>query len=215
MVSFCDIPIVLYVSGSPVSKDVKGISGSCHQTELAEARAGRVPAHTLGNEQHHINFYTTSGLRSDLYVNCRTKFTRKEVFSTSQDGHLSRFTTQRLRKRRRRTQPRRARSSGRVRQASREPGQCTPALLITLQRRVPFCLKVLTIVFSAGGLKLSGILAELAANPSAEILDALRGLERKTTTVFTLLKASVYSIVLQQEIFGDEGQDGDDGGPRT
>ncbi|KAI6886235.1 hypothetical protein KC363_g2281 [Hortaea werneckii] len=62
---------------------------------------------------------------------------------------------------------------------------------------------------------LSGILAELAANPSAEILDALRGLERKTTTVFTLLKASVYSIVLQQEIFGDEGQDGDDGGPRT
>ncbi|KAI7283702.1 hypothetical protein KC345_g2791 [Hortaea werneckii] len=62
---------------------------------------------------------------------------------------------------------------------------------------------------------LSGILAELAANPSAEILDALRGLERKTTTVFTLLKASVYSIVLQQEIFGDEAQDGDDGGPRT
>ncbi|KAI7239965.1 hypothetical protein KC330_g1567 [Hortaea werneckii] len=62
---------------------------------------------------------------------------------------------------------------------------------------------------------LSGILAELASNPSAEILDALRGLERKTTTVFTLLKASVYSIVLQQEIFGDEGQDGDDGGPRT
>jgi DASH complex subunit DAD3 len=46
----------------------------------------------------------------------------------------------------------------------------------------------------------------LAAKPSAEILDALRGLERKTTTVFTLLKASVYSIVLQQEIFGDEGE---------
>ncbi|KAK4574488.1 hypothetical protein LTR86_001329 [Recurvomyces mirabilis] len=57
---------------------------------------------------------------------------------------------------------------------------------------------------------LSTILAELAANPSAEILDALRGLERKTTTVFTLLKASVYSIVLQQEIFGDEagGEEG-------
>ncbi|KAK5130664.1 hypothetical protein LTR08_001874 [Meristemomyces frigidus] len=51
---------------------------------------------------------------------------------------------------------------------------------------------------------LATILAELAANPSAEILDSLRGLERKTTTVFTLLKASVYSIVLQQEIFGDE-----------
>lgn len=59
---------------------------------------------------------------------------------------------------------------------------------------------------------MSDILAELAAKPSAEILDALRGLERKTTTVFTLLKASVYSIVLQQEIFGDEQQQhGDEG----
>lgn len=48
--------------------------------------------------------------------------------------------------------------------------------------------------------QLSQILADLASRPSAEILDALRGLERKTTTVFTLLKASVYSIVLQQEI---------------
>lgn len=56
-------------------------------------------------------------------------------------------------------------------------------------------------------LQLSGILADLASKPSAEILDALRGLERKTTTVFTLLKASVYSIVLQQEIFGDEQRD--------
>ncbi|EMC91752.1 hypothetical protein BAUCODRAFT_28010 [Baudoinia panamericana UAMH 10762] len=53
---------------------------------------------------------------------------------------------------------------------------------------------------------LSSILAELAANPSVEILDALRGLERKTTTVFTLLKASVYSIVLQQEIYGEDEQ---------
>ncbi|EON61305.1 hypothetical protein W97_00518 [Coniosporium apollinis CBS 100218] len=51
---------------------------------------------------------------------------------------------------------------------------------------------------------MSAILAELAANPSAEILDALRGLERKTTTVFTLLKASVYSIVLQQQMYGEE-----------
>ncbi|KAK5709672.1 hypothetical protein LTR17_019548 [Elasticomyces elasticus] len=66
----------------------------------------------------------------------------------------------------------------------------------------------------AGNLdNLSTILAELAANPSVEILDALRGLERKTTTVFTLLKASVYSIVLQQEIFGDEQGEGD-GTPR-
>lgn len=58
--------------------------------------------------------------------------------------------------------------------------------------------------------QLSTILAELASKPSAEILDALRGLERKTTTVFTLLKASVYSIVLQQEIFNNgEGGGGD------
>lgn len=60
--------------------------------------------------------------------------------------------------------------------------------------------------------QLSTVLADLASKPSAEILDALRGLERKTTTVFTLLKASVYSIVLQQEIFGDEQREGMDGG---
>ncbi|CZT20538.1 uncharacterized protein RCC_06396 [Ramularia collo-cygni] len=53
---------------------------------------------------------------------------------------------------------------------------------------------------------LAGLLGELAANPSAEILDSLRGLERKTTTVFTLLKASVYSIVLQQEIADADGR---------
>ncbi|KAI5273498.1 hypothetical protein E4T47_03349 [Aureobasidium subglaciale] len=52
---------------------------------------------------------------------------------------------------------------------------------------------------------LSSLLNDLASRPSAEILDALRGLERKTSTVFTLLKASVYSIVLQQEIRDDEG----------
>ncbi|KAK6432356.1 hypothetical protein LTR95_011470 [Oleoguttula sp. CCFEE 5521] len=53
--------------------------------------------------------------------------------------------------------------------------------------------------------ELSTILAELAANPSMQILDSLRGLERKTATVFTLLKASVYSIVLQQEIRDEDG----------
>lgn len=57
-----------------------------------------------------------------------------------------------------------------------------------------------------GQKQLAGLLAELAANPSAEILDSLRGLERKTTTVFTLLKASVYSIVLQQEIADADGR---------
>jgi DASH complex subunit DAD3 len=34
-------------------------------------------------------------------------------------------------------------------------------------------------------------------------LDGLRMLERKTATVCTLLKASVYSIVLQQQIWNE------------
>ncbi|KAF1989276.1 DASH complex, subunit Dad3, partial [Aulographum hederae CBS 113979] len=55
--------------------------------------------------------------------------------------------------------------------------------------------------------ELSAQLASLSTTPSAEILDALRGLERKTSLVFTLLKASVYSIVLQQQIFGEEGEE--------
>lgn len=37
-------------------------------------------------------------------------------------------------------------------------------------------------------------------------LDGLRHLERKTATVCTLLKASVYSIVLQQQIFNENEQ---------
>ncbi|EGS23860.1 uncharacterized protein CTHT_0005680 [Thermochaetoides thermophila DSM 1495] len=48
--------------------------------------------------------------------------------------------------------------------------------------------------------KLAVLLDELASAPATEILDGLRELERKTSLVFTLLKASVYSIVLQQEI---------------
>ena len=47
-------------------------------------------------------------------------------------------------------------------------------------------------------------MADLASKPSVAILDALRGLERKTSLVFTLLKASVYSIVLQQQIGEEE-----------
>ena len=39
----------------------------------------------------------------------------------------------------------------------------------------------------------------LASSPSIEILDGLRDLERKASLAFTLLKTSVYSIVLQQE----------------
>ncbi|KAI1364657.1 DASH complex subunit Dad3-domain-containing protein [Xylaria arbuscula] len=51
---------------------------------------------------------------------------------------------------------------------------------------------------------LASVLDTMAGQPSTEILDGLRELERKTTLVFTLLKASVYSIVLQQEIdYGD------------
>lgn len=54
---------------------------------------------------------------------------------------------------------------------------------------------------------LATILDAMAAQPTTEILDGLRDLERKTSLVFTLLKASVYSIVLQQEIdWGDQAQ---------
>ncbi|CAH0001688.1 unnamed protein product [Clonostachys byssicola] len=52
---------------------------------------------------------------------------------------------------------------------------------------------------------LASTLEHLASNPSAEILDGLRDLERKTSLAFTLLKASVYSIVLQQEIDWGDG----------
>ncbi|KAI0996125.1 hypothetical protein K3495_g12056 [Podosphaera aphanis] len=48
---------------------------------------------------------------------------------------------------------------------------------------------------------LAHLLDEMETIPTAEILDGLRQLERKTGLVFTLLKASVYSIVLQQEIY--------------
>ncbi|OAX82868.1 hypothetical protein ACJ72_02781 [Emergomyces africanus] len=58
--------------------------------------------------------------------------------------------------------------------------------------------------------KLSDSLAHLSTRPAAETLDALRLLERKTATVCTLLKASVYSIVLQQQIYN--GEDGGDRG---
>ncbi|KAJ9218572.1 hypothetical protein DTO169C6_9068 [Paecilomyces variotii] len=62
--------------------------------------------------------------------------------------------------------------------------------------------------------KLSDKLADLSGNPSSMTLDGLRLLERKTATVCTLLKASVYSIVLQQQIYNDEENNelGDDGG---
>ncbi|KAI4270929.1 MAG: hypothetical protein LQ337_006378 [Flavoplaca oasis] len=58
--------------------------------------------------------------------------------------------------------------------------------------------------------KLSTSVSTLADRPTAEILDGLRLLERKTSLVCTLLKASVYSIVLQQQIYG--GEEGEGGG---
>lgn len=56
--------------------------------------------------------------------------------------------------------------------------------------------------------QMSTLLSELSDKPSAAILDGLRGLERKTSLVFTLLKASVYSIVLNQQI-QENGQEGE------
>lgn len=55
--------------------------------------------------------------------------------------------------------------------------------------------------------QLASSIDAMAARPTTEILDGLRELERKTSLVFTLLKASVYSIVLQQEMeWGDQAQ---------
>ncbi|KAJ5086529.1 DASH complex subunit Dad3 [Penicillium alfredii] len=51
--------------------------------------------------------------------------------------------------------------------------------------------------------QLSDKLADLAGSPASLTLDGLRLLERKTATVCTLLKASVYSIVLQQQIWNE------------
>ncbi|KAI9728568.1 MAG: hypothetical protein M1834_007596 [Cirrosporium novae-zelandiae] len=58
--------------------------------------------------------------------------------------------------------------------------------------------------------RLAKQLDEMAGAPAAETLDALRVLERKTATVCTLLKASVYSIVLQQQIEEDGESSGQD-----
>ncbi|KAM3558047.1 hypothetical protein ARSEF4850_004788 [Beauveria asiatica] len=61
--------------------------------------------------------------------------------------------------------------------------------------------------------QLAALLDELASNPTTDILDGLRDLERQTSLTFTLLKASVYSIVLQQEIdWGAAGEAGQGGG---
>ncbi|KAL6816905.1 DASH complex subunit Dad3 [Trichoderma camerunense] len=59
---------------------------------------------------------------------------------------------------------------------------------------------------------LATLLDTLASNPTVGILDGLRELERKTSLAFTLLKASVYSIVLQQEIDWGAGGEEEQGG---
>ncbi|KIV93857.1 hypothetical protein PV10_05041 [Exophiala mesophila] len=64
--------------------------------------------------------------------------------------------------------------------------------------------------------ELSSTLASLSGGPmTLEIAEGLRLLERKVASVYTLMKASVYSIVLQQgQMEGDEGSafTGDDEG---
>ncbi|KAJ5674598.1 DASH complex subunit Dad3 [Penicillium maclennaniae] len=52
--------------------------------------------------------------------------------------------------------------------------------------------------------QLSEKVADLAGSPASMTLDGMRLLERKTATVCTLLKASVYSIVLQQQIWNED-----------
>ncbi|KAJ5370899.1 uncharacterized protein N7496_006991 [Penicillium cataractarum] len=51
--------------------------------------------------------------------------------------------------------------------------------------------------------QLSEKIGDLAGSPASMTLDGMRLLERKTATVCTLLKASVYSIVLQQQIWNE------------
>ncbi|EXJ84654.1 hypothetical protein A1O3_05324, partial [Capronia epimyces CBS 606.96] len=62
--------------------------------------------------------------------------------------------------------------------------------------------------------ELSSTLASLSGGPiTLEIAEGLRLLERKVASVYTLMKASVYSIVLQQgqlDGMDGEGFDGDE-----
>lgn len=55
--------------------------------------------------------------------------------------------------------------------------------------------------------KLNNEIAELADTPASEVMENLRALERKTSLVFTLLKASVYSLILQQQLDGEQVHD--------
>ncbi|KAL6244145.1 hypothetical protein RBB50_009015 [Rhinocladiella similis] len=60
--------------------------------------------------------------------------------------------------------------------------------------------------------ELSSILATLSSGPmTLEIAEGLRLLERKVASVYTLMKASVYSIVLQQGQLDSMDEGGFDG----
>ena len=82
------------------------------------------------------------------------------------------------------------------------PGLLSISRLVRSKKKAPSKL----ILMCAG--QLSNNLSSLADRPASEMLDGLRLLERKTSLVCTLLKASVYSIVLQQQIYGGEEAEG-------
>ncbi|KAK6495488.1 hypothetical protein TWF481_003504 [Arthrobotrys musiformis] len=55
--------------------------------------------------------------------------------------------------------------------------------------------------------QLSTTIGTLADQPTSQTIDSLRLLERKTGLVSTLMKASVYSIILQQELHYEGSRD--------
>ncbi|ODQ67956.1 hypothetical protein NADFUDRAFT_48614 [Nadsonia fulvescens var. elongata DSM 6958] len=61
--------------------------------------------------------------------------------------------------------------------------------------------------------ELSALMNRVATVPTRQILETLRTLESKSSLVFTLVKASVYGLLQQQEPFEDEHYDGDSNFP--
>ncbi|KAK6356586.1 hypothetical protein TWF718_000934 [Orbilia javanica] len=55
--------------------------------------------------------------------------------------------------------------------------------------------------------QLSVTIGTLANEPTSQTIDSLRLLERKTGLVSTLMKASVYSIILQQELHYEDSRE--------
>lgn len=102
-------------------------------------------------------------------------------------------------RRQRNTLPARTRSPGRVCAVTRKSEQRAFLLPSPPPRNEP-----------DNAQQMSTLLLDLSNKPSAAILDGLRGLERKTSLVFTLLKASVYSIVLNQQMDDQDGRSGGD-----